>query len=187
MTCIVALKTAEGTFMGGDRAATDENDLAILGRPKVFERGCFLFGCAGDLRVIDLLQFALELPSPGEAGLGYIVSKLVPAIRKCFEENGFSGFYEGKAYAGSGSRCLVGYGGEIYEVGPDFGVFLPSTPYAAIGSGGVNARGAMAMALKHNSWQFTPKGLIREALKIAAAQDAAVSPPFDILSQRRDS
>src|SRR5438552_1123406 len=61
----IACGVADGVrvILGGDSAlSTDSGDQSI-GQPKVFERAGILFGCAGELRVAQLVRHVFDLPA----------------------------------------------------------------------------------------------------------------------------
>jgi hypothetical protein len=92
MTCIVGIKKPEGVYIGGDSATTNDSGLqTILASSKVFYVGNqetrMLLGCTTSCRMMQLLQYELELP-PYEGGdvLGYLVVKFVNAVRECLKD-----------------------------------------------------------------------------------------------------
>lgn len=80
------------------------------------------------------------------------------------------------------SSFLVGYDGQLFEIGCDFSVLHVSEPYLATGSGWAFASGAL-----HSMASLPPKERITKALEAAAHYNCYVRPPFTILSDTDDT
>ena len=63
MTCIVAIETPDGVWMGGDRMASDPWQGIELDEPKVFWNGPALIGCCGSIRQAQLMRYVLAVPA----------------------------------------------------------------------------------------------------------------------------
>lgn len=164
--------------MGGDSAATDTYlDQTIRAEPKVFRVGSFVYGVSGSVRLSQLLRFAFK-PSVqvGKDDHGYLVTQWVDELRQVLKDKGHAmKHWETEAIGGS---FLVGYRGGLYEVHSDYQVGRPKAGFAAVGSGGQVALGALFA-----STDKPPKERIRTALQAAARFNAGVRPPFVILTQ----
>jgi hypothetical protein len=65
------------------------------GISKVYSNGKYLLGAAGDLRAINILHHAFTPPPIPNGTKGkkldhFFTSKFIPALRECFEEQGYA-------------------------------------------------------------------------------------------------
>lgn len=179
MTCIVGLEKNGKVWMGGDSAGTAGNmNQRIRADKKVFVKGDFIIGFCGSFRMGDLLKHTLTIPTP-DAGVdpdAFMVNQFVDALRECLETENKKGGLTGndKLYP----SILVGFRGRLYNVESDYQCGRPEDGYDSVGSGSSVAVGAM-----HGSRSITsPRKRIEAALEAAARNDAAVRPPFHVLS-----
>lgn len=193
MTTIVAVQGPSWAVVGFDSRVTEEGGRSYtLGRgsAKVAKNGPYLLGAAGDVRAINLLAYAFNPPRPSEGLTGvrldrFVTSKFVPALRECFEDNGYAP-KESKEQAMHGSTVLAIVNGQIYEIDEDYAWVRDTTGIYSFGSGGDYAIGAMFAKAGD---EITTMGvadvqkLIRESLQIAARLDIGSGPPFHILQQ----
>jgi ATP-dependent protease HslVU (ClpYQ) peptidase subunit len=178
MTCIIALEHLGRVFMAGDSAAADDNwNLQQMDGQKVFKIGKFLFGYTSSFRMGQLLQFNLEIPEQGDEGeMCFLVTKLIPAIRKCLKDGGYTEIKDNRENAGS---FLVGYQGKVYKVCSDFQILRTRGGITSVGCGGEYALGALE-ALKSeldDHIEHTELILLR-SLEIVQRFSAGVSQPF---------
>lgn len=181
MTCIVALETQRGVWMGHDQLGSDGFTGAPIEAPKVFTNGPLLIGMCGSFRMGQLLQYGLH---PPEESLSWDVDRwvamdLVPAIREAFEAGGWDRINNGRAKGGS---FLVVVRGRCYEVQDDYSFMrMPSGEYA-VGSGTYHALGSL-----HTTRDWAkPKERIVAALEAAAEYVMSVAPPFAIVRQAKE-
>lgn len=148
----------------------------MQGRPsalnKIFRIGEFLFGCSGSIRMMQLLQYSLEIPQQQE-GISderYMVTVFIESVRDCLREGGFSRNESGEEFGG---EFMVAYRDRVYEIYDDFQVSHWKDGLAAVGAGKYYALGAMS-ALSH----LKPKAKITRALEVAAEFSPWCAPPF---------
>lgn len=183
MTAIIGLKTAEGVYIGADSCAQAGNTWITypIASRKVFKRDGFLFGVAGSLRAIQLLQYKLQIPEhPERYGYGkavekYLVVDFVEAVRDLFKENGLSHIENNEE---TGNQFLLGYRGELFSINSDFALGAKAMNFFCIGSGMDVALGAMD-ALDYLG-PGNEERRIEKALEITARFIANVSPPFHV-------
>jgi len=182
MTCIIAVEHGGKVYMGGDSSMLC--GLSVEGKEKkVFFLGDFIIGSTGSHRFSQLIEFGIALPEKveGENDLRYIVSRLIPAIRECAKQNGYTKIENGVERVDD--ILLLGYHGKIYKVHADFAVTVAFRGYAAIGCGEDFALGAIS-AFRGSS-MFDPgavEGMILAALKISGEFSAGVLPDYYVLS-----
>jgi ATP-dependent protease HslVU (ClpYQ) peptidase subunit len=175
MTCIVGVERNGVVWMGGDSAGTSSNmNQRIRGDKKVFIKGEFIFGFCGSFRMGQLLQYNLKLPvqASTQKDFEFLVNDFVKAVKVCVSE----GKEETPGFEGA---FLFGYRGKLYGVQGDYQVSKPELEFDATGSGADIAVGAMHASMK--GWS-SPKKRLTQALEASALNNAAVMPPFTIMS-----
>lgn len=172
MTCICGIEKNGVVWIGGDSAGTAGNmHQRVRGDKKVFIRGEFIIGFCGSFRMGQLLQNTLEVPAQAEGKNDYefLVSDFVAAVKQCLSV---------EKDAEMEPNFLFGYRGKLYGVQGDYQVSIPDGGFDAMGSGGDVAMGA----LHANRSTRSPKKRITQALEASARNNAAVRPPWTILS-----
>lgn len=179
MTCIVALETPRGVWMGADRASATDVTTVTMAVSKIYTNGPALLADCGDFRTGQLLQYALEVP---ESTLGWDVDRWVAldlssAIREAFAAHGWDRSDNGVAEA---TGFLLAIRGRVYEIQSDYSFLRNEAGEYAIGSGAHHALGAL-----HATRSMKPKDRILAALEAAAEHVVSVAGPFDIARQPR--
>lgn len=176
MTCIVGVVHEGAVWMGGDSAAVTGWNLDLTAEPKVFGSGAFLIGYTTSYRMGHLLQFGWEPPAhpEGISAAAFMRTGFVDSVRARFVAGGFAKVENTREEGGS---FLVGYRGDLYEVGSDFSVLRSARGYAAIGSGAPMALGAMAAT----DGDLRPYDFLERALNVAEDLCIGVRGPFTIL------
>jgi len=154
MTCIVAVSDGRTVVIGGDSAATREQELRLRADQKVFRVGEYAIGFTRSYRMGQILRYGVDYPPPPDSATAeelerFMVVEFVEAVRQAFGDKGFAK----KARQGSGEWSeegqevgglfLVGVAGEVFEVREDFYVGRPAKPYSAVGHGATVALGAL--------------------------------------------
>lgn len=171
LTCIAGLVDGRDVWIGGDSAGVAGGELTVRRDAKVFRRGEFLFGATSSFRMMQLIQYSLEVPSQsGKQSVdAYLRTTFVDALRECLSKGGFARTKDG---AELGGTFLMGYRGRLFKVGPDYQVGESRDPYDAAGCGSSCALGAL----------FASKGKPREriltSLRAAERMHANVRGPF---------
>ena len=182
MTCIAAVRTKDGIWMGGDSAGVSGHDLELRADPKVFRLPGMLIGYTSSFRMGQLLRFNLTLPSVPEKmdTERWLMTSFIDAVRACLG----SGGYKKKANEQEeGGTFLVAYRGVLAKVESDFQVGIPAAPYTACGCGGEYARGAMS-ALWRQKKRPSPESMVNTALLAAQEGSGWVREPFTVLSDK---
>jgi ATP-dependent protease HslVU (ClpYQ) peptidase subunit len=176
MTTIVGVVKNGHVIMGADSQVTSGSRPNMHPKmQKITNNNGYLIGGSGDSTPCDILQHIFEPPVPTITErknlYKFMITKFVPAMRECLEENGYkidSGDKE------SGFDMLFAFDGELFEIDSDFSVLLNGEGIYGIGSGSGIAIGALASGKT-----------VEEALEIAAKNDIYTSGPFQIVKQQK--
>lgn len=187
MTVVAGIAKDGIVYIGADSiVASDGGSLIARSAPKVFYLEPVILGFAGDLRVMDVIQYHLEF----EIGEGeifgtaedFIHAELVPAMIKALREAEVLTDYSPRdmpRLPHFPGVFLAGYGGEVFEISATLQVTRPLEQFIATGSGEDFAMGSMYSTRKEH---YDPKVIVFEALKAAAEYQAFVGPPFGVIS-----
>ncbi len=179
MTCIVAIEHEGKVWMGGDSAATRDDDIVCRSNEKVFINGEFIIGYSGSFRIGQILQYAFKPPKQNlfkQSDMEYMVVDFVDALRKTLKEKG--AIMEEKEGEAHDSEFIVGYQGKIYVIESNFNIGRPLHNYASCGSGMDYAMGCLYNMPEE--LHITSK--IEKALSASAEFCSSVRKPFSILS-----
>lgn len=147
MTVIAVASDGKRCVMAADSQATNNGQVAIMGRTKVIVRTgayqCTLLGCAGSLKLCDLLEYlpdaVLEAVRP--TFHEWLVRDLSPAIHAgCVAHGLMVKRNDGDEWPGN---VLVARGGKFALLEGQGGVLTFDRPWHAMGSGGAEARGVL--------------------------------------------
>lgn len=185
MTCIVAVKSKDGSIvMGSDAAGSDSWSLIVLKDPKIYRVGSMLIGFTTSFRMGQLLGHSLSLPEhhndvPVEK---YISTTFMNAVRGCLKDGGWA---KRENDTESGGNFLIAYRGRIFQAQPDYSVIENGRDYDACGSGYMLALGSL------HSTAMMKDAKSRAACALQAAEDfcASVRGPmrFDTLNPEKKS
>jgi len=163
---------------------------------KLAVNGKFILGAAGDLRAINILHHAFKPPEPAPNLKGkkldqFITVKFIPALRECFEHNGYASpdNDQKQHIAEHSSTVFVAINGQIYIIDGDYSWIADSNGIFAIGTGAQYALGAM-YALLPNKGKISSLGLARKmvlkGLAAAAKFDPYTGAPYHTYMQGKD-
>jgi ATP-dependent protease HslVU (ClpYQ) peptidase subunit len=175
VTCIAGIVHRGRVYMGGDSASTCGDTIQCDLMPKVFRRGEFVIGTAGDARLGDLMRAAFVPPRVPTRNIdGFMATKFVKAVQKCFAVYDYpkSTENEGESYSGC---MLVGVRGRLYMIDGNFSVSSSMDGFDSIGTGAMVALGAF-----HATSELKPAVRLNLALKAASRVAIGVSEPFVI-------
>lgn len=176
MTCIVGCENQGKVYIGADSGVGHGYVIRALRRPKVFYRGPFIIGCSGSVRMSQLLQHSLKVPTQENGSEErYMVCVFVEAVRACLKEHGYLRRENNMESIGS---FLVGYRGRLYRMASDLQIIQLLDGLAACGCGEEYALGAM-FSLRDQG--LAPSDRILAALTTTAYFCNAVLPPFAVV------
>jgi ATP-dependent protease HslVU (ClpYQ) peptidase subunit len=158
--------------MGCDSCASTEDQKIVFDGCKLFEKEGFLFGYAGSYRFPDIVEYHTKFPKrgPKDDDRGYLVSKLLPAIRDSLKAYEFI-----RQDEVLDQQALIGYRGKLYQLSSDFSVIRAAHGYAAIGSGMSVALGSLHSTVWLNS--LSTKDRITFAINAAGDHARGVGGP----------
>jgi ATP-dependent protease HslVU (ClpYQ) peptidase subunit len=193
MTTIIAAQGDNWAVIGYDSLVSDEAGRSfVLGRgsSKIVKNGQYLLGAAGDVRAINILAHVFNPPKANElVGVRldkFITSKFVPALRACFEDQGYAP-QQSKETAQHGSVVIVVVNGTAYEIDEDYSWVRDVTGVYTAGTGGDFALGAMYAML--NGKEVSSFGLdqmkkiVKDCLTIAVRLDNQSGAPVHVTHQ----
>jgi 20S proteasome alpha/beta subunit len=160
VTCIVAIKTKDAIYMGGDSAGSNFYNTRSRLDPKVFKNGDFVIGYTSSFRMGQILRHGIELTVPKCNPDEYMFSLCNDLVTKLSDLK-FAKLSENIA---TGGIFIIGWKNHLYEVASDFQYIKHRDNYTAIGSGDVYALGSL----------FSTQDIDDPIKRITIALDAAV-------------
>ena len=172
MTCVAGVARGGHVCIGGDSSiAWDEESLDSCVEPKVFRRGEWLIGLAGDANADRAFHFELRPPQVTKPIRRLVAVDFADEVKRALETTG----------AGEADfSALIGVSGQLYVMGSTYEVARHRWGYAAVGSGAAWATGALAILTDGGS--LTLQQTITEALDAAHRHCPGVRPPFAYVS-----
>lgn len=194
MTCIIAYTNGESSFIAGDKLGSNGFTKSVMVEPKIFEKKfikvlenginqeeqCIAIGGTTSFRMLQILDHKLKLPlQPKDTTfIQYLVSHVIPEIRKIFKEEW--GSRDNSQEVGGGQFILL-HDHIIYEVQEDFSVLQPKTNITSVGSGTYHAIGSMQaflIASASTGTDFVDN--VSDIFKIISDNVTSVSAEYDI-------
>jgi hypothetical protein len=182
MTCIAALKHEDSIWMAGDSAGVGGLSIVTRSDKKVFLKedsvgNQFGFGFTHSFRMGQLLQYHLNVPAlPSDCDVHeYMVTTLIPAIRLCLKEGGFTTINNNEE---TGGQFIVAVRGHIFFIDEDFQVGENLPEFSSCGCGEDLALGALYAT---RDLKLAPKKRLTIALSAAQEFSAGVRAPFNVI------
>jgi ATP-dependent protease HslVU (ClpYQ) peptidase subunit len=180
MTCIIGYidRKSKDIYIGADSSAVLGDQIFKRSDEKVFINGPMIFGFAGSFRMGQILRYSFEIPkqSKKKNDYEYLCTDFVDKLMECFTKKGFA---EVEDNVISGGTFLLGYKGNLYEIGPDFQVGKDLVNYAAIGIGEQFARGALYIL--DQAEEMSAEQKVYRALEASEEFSSSVTSPFSIM------
>lgn len=160
---------------------------------KIAENGKYLLGAAGDMRAINILHHAFQPPTvpPSTSSKkldNFITTKFVPALRECFEKQGYASPENDSAthIAQHGSTIMTVVSGNIYVVDGDYSWTSDINGLYALGTGSSYALGALqALGSSKKMTVTQAKRIAIKAINIASKFDPYTGAPFHTYIQEK--
>lgn len=117
MTCIVAIKTENGVYMGSDGILISHDTIISTDTEKVFKNGDFVFGVCGYAKASTVLKYVYEHPKrqPAESLEKYIYGVFYKSLVDLFESHNISEISNN--IHNNGGSIHVGYRGRLFLCG----------------------------------------------------------------------
>lgn len=170
MTCIVAISDNGIVYMGGDRGYSDGNSIMPSLEPKIFDKGLYLIGYAGNAGTGQNIVYNFNAPTlvTNTKIEKYMHGAFMPALKK---------FIKDDIDKDDDTSFIVGIKGRVYEISlQDY----QCTEYAsiAIGSGYSYALGSL-----HSTTSLDSNKRIKLALQAAITYSPTCMAPVDYLQK----
>lgn len=175
MTCIVAIAHQGKVYMGGERGHSDSHTIVSSTRPKIFERGSYLIGYAGNSGIGQAVVHNFEFPPLGKSTHidRHMSTVFIPKLRSFITDNNIKLSENDDDSAG----FVVGIKGRVYEIDmSDFQCIEYNE--VAIGSGSSYAYGSL-----YSTNDYEPLDRIRQSIEAAILYSPTCQGPIDILSK----
>ena len=189
MTTIVGIEGDGWTVIASDSMINSGSQpFYSYGMEKVFERGDYLIGVAGDAVAIDILKCLWKPPrSAKPADLDYyLTTKVITSLKASCGLYGYDPQKDKKDDPDAGFELLLSLKGRIYQISSDdFGWLRDYRGLYAIGSGGQIALGVLA-ALDTRSVTSAIKAA-RKAVEIACGYDINSGGNVQLLVQKENN
>jgi ATP-dependent protease HslVU (ClpYQ) peptidase subunit len=193
VTTIVGVQGPGWAIVGSDSRVTEEYRRVYTiarGGSKVMKNRKYLLGAAGDMRALNIIAYSFKPPDPlthVDSRLDrFITSEFVPALRDCFERQGYSQHRTDSGPAESGAQVICIVNGAIYIIGEDYSWVRDVAGLYGIGSGGDYAAGVLHALLPDGTKDITKaKAAVKSALTVASKLDSGTGPPFNLMLQNR--
>ena len=193
MTTIVGIQGDGFTILCSDsRISTVDDDGYVSyvqtlspSMSKIAQVGPYLIGIAGDLRAINLINYAFQPPIPPAAMKGrkldeFITLKFISSLRECFDSNGYSPPPKENSdhIASQGSSIIVSINKIIYQIDNDYAWTTDASGLYAIGTGSSYALGALNILCPKLPTLTQAKRHVLKALSTASKYDPHTGHPY---------
>lgn len=205
MTTIIGIQGKNFSVIGADSQISSFDDQGYITSQttlperssKIAEKNGYLIGAAGDVRAINLLHHVYEPPSARYATTQekideHITRRVIPSIRQCFDDQGFSPPEKGDRdhRAEHGSTVIISIKSRIYVIESDYSWAEDKDGVYVIGTGSQYARAALHLLLEglvlSKLSQKKVVEIIERALKVACTYDPYSEGPFHLFVQAGD-
>lgn len=173
MTCIVAVRQDNTTFMAGDRAASDEDTILPIATPKIWNVGPYLIGYAGTMEGERMRQNFVPPTPDGKSLDRFMHTKFIQSLKEFYNEWWVD---TGKD---SDFGLIIAIKDRIYEHNSvDMSLTLYQHNYLSIGSGSAYAYGYLDATERHKDGRKRAINAVNTAIKFSPT----CMGPVDILS-----
>lgn len=179
MTCVIGMIKDDKVYIGADNVGANSSTKISRNDLKVFKKDDMLIGCSSSYRMINLLQYQLQMPLRDNKLTDdeYMYISFIESVRYLFKKGGYT-FINNNVE--SGGNFIVGYNGKLYEIQEDFQIEKPSDNFCCIGSGSYYAYGAMKILVENKL--LSAEEILTKALEVSEYYNPFVRKPFHILS-----
>jgi ATP-dependent protease HslVU (ClpYQ) peptidase subunit len=169
MTTILGIQHDNGFTIAADKQVT-ENERPYYHKEmlKITEHGDYVVGGSGSSRCVDSIQYGNWTPPEYDDSpmFGFMVSKVIPSIRKAHDEAGVTLDKE------EVFKFIIGLNSRLFYIAEDYSVLISDTPYYGAGTGAQYGVGALAAG-----------ATLKEAMKIASRYDINTGGAIQIVKR----
>lgn len=202
MTTIVGLQGKGWTIIGADSQISTFDDQGFISSQttlpshssKLIDKEGYILGAAGDVRAINLLHHVYQPPSTRYATTRekldqHVTRRVIPTIRQCFDDQGFSPPEKGDRdhRAEHSSTVIISVKSRIYVIESDYSWMEDKDGVYVIGTGQHFARASMHLLLEGTDLnklsQKKAIPMVEKALEVASIYDPYSGGPFHIYTQ----
>lgn len=181
MTTLIGIQFEDRCEIYADSRVTDDNG-RIYSHPdmkKIVEKGSYLISGSGEVLPCDIAQTIWQPPrltaKHKENIYGFMISEVMPSLRKCLSDNGYNFDEEQSKKDGQRFHLLIACNGELFDIDQELAISRSELGVYTAGSGGEIAMGAIFAGANP-----------MEALRIAAKLSAFTAPPFYSIKQYKN-
>jgi 20S proteasome alpha/beta subunit len=171
MTVIVGVANSSGHWIAGDRSTSDGKYMEPMSEPKVYERGQYLFGYAGNIGIGQNVAWNFEFP--GTSSYEEMFTVFQPALNEFVDSLGID---RANVVGDEGSVFLISGHEHIWVYNVQDGQLVPYKE-TAIGSGGAVALGSLKTSVV---WSASARR-VTVAAKVACEIVISCMEPVDVL------
>jgi ATP-dependent protease HslVU (ClpYQ) peptidase subunit len=175
MTCIAAITNENGSFIAGERSASQDDCMMLLSTPKVWKSGEYLLGYYGGMEGLRVKENFIPPKIPTGANVEkFMTGVFVKALYDFYQDNFIQVNTEDCEYG-----LVIVVQGKIFEHDTsDMSMMSFQDNYFAMGSGGSYALGSLHST---QSWKDSKKRLTT-ALEAAIKYSSSCQGNIDIVS-----
>lgn len=175
MTCIAAVRTKGGVWVGADSCGSNGWVWDSRLDDKVFIRHGMIFGFTTSFRMGQILRYRLPIPQLNSRDLyEYMATDFVDNVRRALSDGGFEKEKDSQKIGGT---FIVGTMGRLFVVDSDYQIAESRRDYCAVGSGFAHAEAVLAVLEDQE-----PSVRILSALSVAQDHVATVRGPFKVMT-----
>ena len=179
MTCIVAIKDKNKTYIGGDSLGVGGGQRIDRADKKVFVSHGIAYGFTSSFRMGQILKYhtVKQITKLKEADpFAYVVEALIPHYRDILKEHGYS---RQDNNVDTGGVFVLGFNGNLFVIYSDFQVMQALSDYVSVGSGESYAFGALKIM---EGMKLAPKVKIKKSINAASTFCTGVGGKTSIVS-----
>lgn len=167
MTCIVGIVDDEFTYIGGERAASDNDSIISMKTPKIYTKNGWVYGYAGTIGIGQLMDF-IDIKEDVDNIHTYIRLEIVEQLKKAIES--FSSTPDEHD-----TSWLIGREGRLFELNAEDWSVIEINE-SSIGGGSQIALGSL-----YSTQNKDPMDRIALALGASIMYSPHCKGPIDIL------
>ena len=188
MTCIIAYKSDNKVYIGGDSIAATSSMKFTSVRSKVFSKNEIIFGSTTSFRMIQLLEFQVEFDDYETFAIdnddlcisNWLITHVVENIRTTYKQFGYSTI---ESNVESGGDTIIAFRDKIFRLCADYSLIEVDEVCMSVGYGNEYALGAcLSFDQTQKQTGFSPTQIVQKSLELTTVFCTYVQGPFHILN-----